>query len=137
MPAKDLFEYAVIRIVPRVEREEFVNIGVILYCPKQRFLKVRYALDVKRVKSLCADADTEMIAANLQSFQCISDGGKAAGPIGLLDTPSRFRWLTAIRSTIVQTSRVHSGLCSDANQALDQLFMQMVGQEDMLQDMRI
>jgi hypothetical protein len=137
MPAKDLFEYAVIRIVPRVEREEFVNAGVILYCPKQKFLQVRYTLDSTRIKALCPEADLDMIAANLRSFKSISDGAKDAGPIALMDAPSRFRWLTAVRSTVVQTSRTHSGLCPDAGKALERLFDQMVGQQDALQDLRI
>ncbi len=137
MPAKDLFEYAVIRIVPRVEREEFVNAGVILYCPKQKFLQVRYTLDGTRIKAISPEADLDMIAANLRSFKSISDGAKDSGPIALMDAPSRFRWLTAVRSTVVQTSRVHSGLCPEASNALDRLYDQMVGQQDALQDMRI
>jgi hypothetical protein len=126
MHAKDLFEYAVIRIVPRVEREEFVNAGVILYCPKQRFLQARYTLNAQRIKALCPEADVELIAENLASLQRISSGAKDAGPIATLDTPSRFRWLTATRSTVVQTSRPHPGLCSDAGAKLDQLFEQLV-----------
>lgn len=126
MQGKDLFEYAVIRIVPRVEREEFVNAGVILYCPKQRFLRVRYLMPEDRVQALCPEAAMASIAEALESFQRISTGGKDCGPVGRLDTPSRFRWLTAVRSTIVQTSRVHSGLCNDAEKALDKLFAEMV-----------
>lgn len=136
MPAKDLFEYAVIRIVPRVEREEFVNTGVILYCPRQRFLQVLYTLDPSRVRALCPHADMEVIAANLRSFKSISDGVKDGGPIAQLDMPSRFRWLSAIRSTVVQTSRIHTGLCTDANEAIAKLFRQMVAQEESLQDMQ-
>lgn len=126
MPDKDLFEYAVIRIVPRVEREEFVNAGVILYCAKQRFLKARVLLDRERVKALCPEADLDLIANNLESLQRIAAGEKGAGPIAVLDIASRFRWLTAVRSTVVQTSRPHPGLCADASNKLEQLFEQLV-----------
>ena len=126
MPAKHLFEYAVIRIVPRVEREEFVNVGVILYCAKQRFLQARYCLDEPRIRMLCPGADLALIAENLESLRRISLGDKDAGPIAALDLPSRFRWLTAMRSTVVQTSRPHPGLCSDAAEKLDQLFEALV-----------
>jgi hypothetical protein len=126
MPDKDLFEYAVIRIVPRVEREEFVNAGVILYCAKQRFLQARYVMDKERIKALCPEVDLELIANNLDSLRRISLGAKDAGPIALMDIPSRFRWLTATRSTVVQTSRPHPGLCTDAVAKLDQLFEQLV-----------
>ena len=126
MPDKDLFEYAVIRIVPRVEREEFVNAGVILYCPKQRFLKARYIMEPERIQALCPDADIDLIAKNLHSLEQISHGAKDAGPIALLDIPSRFRWLTATRSTVVQTSHPHPGLCTDAAAKLEQLFDQLV-----------
>jgi hypothetical protein len=126
MPDKDLFEYAVIRIVPRVEREEFVNAGVILYCAKQRFLQARYVMDKERIKALCPEVDLELIANNLDSLRRISLGAKDAGPIALMDIPSRFRWLTATRSTVVQTSRPHPGLCTDAAAKLDQLFEQLV-----------
>jgi hypothetical protein len=126
MPDKDLFEYAVIRIVPRVEREEFVNAGVILYCTKQRFLKARCLLDKERVRALCPEANLELIEHNLESLQRIAAGEKNAGPIAMMDVASRFRWLTAVRSTVVQTSRPHPGLCVDAASKLEQLFEQLV-----------
>lgn len=126
MPDKDLFEYAVIRIVPRVEREEFVNAGVILYCARQRFLKAHVMLDKGRVSALCPEADVELIAHNLESLERIAAGAKDAGPIAVMDTASRFRWLTAVRSTVVQTSRPHPGLCKDAKVKLEQLFEQLV-----------
>jgi hypothetical protein len=126
MPAKDLFEYAVIRIVPRVEREEFVNAGVILYCAKQRFLQARCMMDELRIRALCPDADLALIAAHLDSLKRICAGDRNAGPIAALDMPGRFRWLTAMRSTIVQTSRPHPGLCENAAAKLEQLFQEMV-----------
>jgi hypothetical protein len=121
-----LFEYAVIRIVPRVEREEFINIGVILYCPKQRFLKVRFLLDEARISAFAQQLDIDCIKENVSSFERISHGDKHAGPIAQLDMASRFRWLTATRSTVVQSSKVHPGLCLDAERTLNRLFEQLV-----------
>ncbi|WP_410220138.1 DUF3037 domain-containing protein [Pedobacter sp.] len=126
MQERNLFEYAVIRIMPKVEREEFLNIGVILYCARQRFLGAKYIINTNRLKALCIDLDINILAQNLESLSRICKGGSDAGPIGLLDQPSRFRWLTAARSTIIQTSKVHPGLCTDAQTMLDQLFEEMV-----------
>ncbi len=126
MQEKHLFEYAVIRIVPRVEREEFLNIGVILYSSKAQFLQVMFHLDETRLRILSDTIDMEEVLAHLHAFERICAGGANAGPIGKLDIASRFRWLTATRSTIVQTSKVHPGLCSDARQALERLFTQLV-----------
>ncbi len=127
MPAKDLFEYAVIRIVPRVEREEFINVGVILFCPRQRFLQARIAMDEQRILAVCPHANLELIRESLDSLKRISEGANDAGPIALLELPARFRWLTAVRSTIVQTSRPHPGLCEQAEKSLEELFVQLVG----------
>ncbi|MDN3547470.1 DUF3037 domain-containing protein [Mucilaginibacter aquaedulcis] len=121
-----LFEYAVIRIVPRVEREEFINIGVIVYCPKQRFLKVRFLLDEARISAFAQQLDIDCIKENVNSFERITHGDKLAGPIAQLDMASRFRWLTATRSTVVQSSKVHPGLCLDAERTLNRLFEQLV-----------
>ncbi|QXV66971.1 DUF3037 domain-containing protein [Mucilaginibacter sp. 21P] len=129
MQDRHLFEYAVVRVVPRVEREEFINVGVVVYCAKQKFLKMTYHLDRERLLALSKDADVEMIEQNLQSFQRIAAGGKDAGPIGELDAPSRFRWLTATRSTVVQTSKVHPGFCVDGEDVIGKLYTQLVLQE--------
>jgi len=127
MQEKDLFEYAVIRIVPRVEREEFLNVGVILFCPRQKFLKAKCELNIARLKALnSSDLDVEEIEHNLGSLMKIADGGKGGGPIGELDMPSRFRWLTATRSTVVQSSKVHPGFCEDAGKTLERLYTQLV-----------
>ncbi len=126
MHARHLYEYAVIRVVPRVEREEFVNAGVILYCAKQRFLQAEWMMDEARIRILWNAAPLGEIADALQSIQRIAEGGKACGPIGHMDMPSRFRWLTAWRSTMVQTSRVHSGFCDDAAATLERLFAALV-----------
>jgi hypothetical protein len=127
MPVDNLFEYAVIRVVPRVEREEFVNVGVILYCKKQGFLGFLYLVDENKLKALSADLDIEEIKQNLYAFEQISLGTPDSGPIGQLDMASRFRWLTATRSTVVQASKVHPGLCAgDLNERLQRLFEQLV-----------
>jgi hypothetical protein len=126
MPEKYLFEYAVIRIVPKVEREEFCNVGIILYCKEQRFLQTLYTVNENRVKALDEKADIPEILAYLQAFEKICKGGKDGGPIGQLDMPSRFRWLTAQRSTILQTSRVHPGFCPNPQEALVKLHHQLV-----------
>jgi hypothetical protein len=126
MQEKHLFEYAVIRVVPRVEREEFLNVGVILYCKDQKFLKSRCDLDEARLAAFSKGADAEEIKESLRAFAQISAGREAGGPIGKLDDASRFRWLTATRSTVVQTSKVHPGLCEDADATLERLFGELV-----------
>ncbi len=126
MPEKNLFEYAVIRLVPQVEREEFLNVGVILYCAKEKFLEAKIALDEDRLNAFAPGIDCEEIKKHLQSFITISIGGTEGGAIGMLDMPSRFRWLTATRSTVVQCSKVHPGLTSDAKETLDKLVKQLV-----------
>ncbi|MBD1363835.1 DUF3037 domain-containing protein [Mucilaginibacter sp. ZT4R22] len=126
MQDRNLFEYAVIRVVPRVEREEFMNVGVILYCAKHKYLKMMYQVDKERLQAFFKDIDLEGVEENLISFQRISEGGKDAGPIGLLDAPSRFRWLTATRSTVVQTSKVHPGFCIDGDETVERLYKQLV-----------
>lgn len=126
MQQKHLFEYAVIRVVPRVEREEFLNIGVILYCAKQKFLQTRYQLDETRLQAFFAGLDIAELKEHLCSFERICRGDKAAGPIGQLDIASRFRWLTATRSTVLQTSKVHPGFSEDASATLNRLFDQLV-----------
>jgi hypothetical protein len=126
MPEKHLYEYAVIRVVPRMEREEFINAGVILYCRSKRFLKARVQLDESRVRCLFPGLDVETVKGNLESLRAISEGAANTGPIGRMDAPSRFRWLTAIRSTVVQTSRVHPGFCPDPELALEKLFSELV-----------
>lgn len=121
-----LFEYAVIRVMPRVEREEFLNVGVILYCQKHRFLQMMYTLDATKIHALCEKVDTEEIEEHLQAFDKICRGAADGGPIAQLELPLRFRWLTAARSTVVQTSRVHPGLCVDPAETLKKLHAQLV-----------
>ncbi len=126
MQESHLFEYAVIRVVPKVEREEFLNIGVILLCAKQKFLHARIELNEERLNGLCMDVDIEELKEHIQSFERICKGGKEGGTIGLLSIAERFRWLTATRSTIVQCSKVHPGLCVDAVDTLNRLVEKLV-----------
>lgn len=126
MQEKQLFEYAVIRVVPRVEREEFLNVGIILYCAKSNFLQASIIMNEKRLYSLSSDIDLYELTNHLDSFVKICSGSEAGGPIAQLDLPSRFRWLTAVRSTVVQTSRVHPGLCIDPQETLSKLLLEQV-----------
>jgi hypothetical protein len=126
MPEKHLFEYAVIRVMPRVEREEFLNVGVIIYCPGQGFLQTVYELDPDRLRAFSGDLDMQELEERLRVFKRICAGAADGGTIGKLPLSGRFRWLTATRSTIVQTSRVHPGLCDNAQETLDRLHAQLV-----------
>ncbi|NSL87337.1 DUF3037 domain-containing protein [Chitinophaga solisilvae] len=127
MPENHLYEYAVIRVVPRVEREEFLNVGVILYCRKHRYLQVIYTLDEQRLRALYAEINIPALAASLEAIAKICRGGAAGGPIGLLDVASRFRWLTATRSTVIQTSKTHAGFSCNVEETLTRLHQQLVG----------
>lgn len=126
MQENQLYEYAVIRVVPKVEREEFLNVGIIIYCKKQGFLKTKYILDKQRLGIFGGEIDFEELEKNLQTWEKICVGGKDGGPIGILPIASRFRWLTATRSTIVQTSKTHPGYATDAIKTLDCLFETLV-----------
>ena len=126
MSDKQLFDYAVIRLVPCVDRQEFLNVGIILYCKDQKFLRTEFELNETRLNALCRDAGITAIEEHLAAFARIGKGGENAGPIGKLSPGERFRWLTAPRSTIVQTSPVHTGLCTDAEKTLDDLLTKMV-----------
>ncbi len=126
MHGKHLFEYAVIRAVPRVEREEFANIGVIVYCASQKFLGMKFMIDQRRLETIYEAFNLYELIPRLQAFQKICEGAKEGGPIAKLPMASRFRWLTATRSTVLQSSKVHTGLCEDAAQTLENLFTKMV-----------
>ena len=126
MPGKYLFEYAVIRIVPRVEREEILNVGVIVYCKESKYLETRFIVDEKRLNAFAGYLDTKELEEHLDAFKKISRGDPSAGEIARLEPALRFRWLTATRSTIVQTSKVHPGFCSDLDGELDKLFNKLV-----------
>ena len=126
MQENQLFEYAIIRVVPRVEREEFLNVGVILYCKDLKFLDMRYTIDESRLQHFCKDLDLAELKEHLVAYENICKGNVTGGPIAKLDLPSRFRWLTATRSTIVQSSKVHPGLCKEPVKTLEHLFERLV-----------
>lgn len=127
MPALSVYEYTLIRIVPRIERGEYVNVGVILLCRAQRFLDCRITLDPARLRALAADLDLELIGEQLDHIGRICAGGVAAGPFAELPGYERFRWLSAPRSTIIQPAPAHSGLCSDPAAELNRLFVWYMG----------
>jgi hypothetical protein len=127
MQQNKLYEYAVIRIVPRVEREEFINAGIILFCKKEKYLKCKYELHGGKLLCMYPNADIGFILQNLQSFENIANGIKSESVIARLDLPERFRWLTATRSTVIQASKVHPGLCFNENETLEKLFNEYVG----------
>ncbi|MCC2548226.1 DUF3037 domain-containing protein [Hymenobacter sp. BT175] len=126
MPEKHLFEYAVIRVMPRVEREEFLNVGVIVYCASQGFLQTRFALNEERLRVFAGELDMAELQERLRAFERICAGRREGGTIGQLPLASRFRWLTATRSTVVQTSPVHPGRCEDALATLECLHAALV-----------
>lgn len=124
------YSYAIVRVVPRVERGEQLNVGVILYAPEKRFLAAQIEFDPDRVRVLAPKADLSLIEQHLRSFQGIADGSIEAGPLAALPQSDRFHWLTAPRSTIIQTSPVHTGICADPEAALDDLLNDFVRPAD-------
>jgi hypothetical protein len=126
MQEKDLFEYAVVRVLPRVERGEFINVGVIVYCATQQFLRAQFELREERLRAFSPGLSIPEIQAHLQAIERTCVGGAEAGPIGKMPPSARFHWLTAPRSTIVQTSPVHTGVCLDAHATLAQLLTKLV-----------
>lgn len=126
MQEQHSFEYAVIRVVPKVEREEFMNVGVILYCQSLAYLDALFTLNEERLFALSPGLEIDEIKKHLAAFCNICKGGPEAGPIGKLDMGSRFRWLTATRSTVLQCSKVHPGLSSDPSLTLKNLHKRLV-----------
>ena len=126
MREKHLYDYAVIRLLPRVDREEFMNVGVIVYCAPRNFLRAECDINDARLKAFAGEADLSELNEHLDSICRICRGGEDAGPIGKLSIGERFRWLTAPRSTIVQTSPVHTGLTSDPEKTLQELLTKLV-----------
>ena len=126
MPDKFRYDYAVIRVVPKVDREEFINAGVIVSCPELSFLEARIKLNEPRLLALDPSVDLELVRKHLASIPTICRGGDGAGSIGQLPQRQRFHWLVAPRSTVIQTSPVHTGRCSDPAMALEHLLAKMV-----------
>ena len=126
MPEPSSFDYSIIRVVPRVERGERINAGIVLYCRARDFLGAGVALDRVRLSALAPELDADLVDAHLRSVQQICEGGRDSGPIGQLSQAERFHWLVSPRSTVIQLSAVHSGLCDDPQVALEHLMETLV-----------
>jgi hypothetical protein len=126
VPTPASFDYAILRVVPRVERQEFINAGVVVFCLEKRYLAARISLDPERLKALWPEADVELINEHLEAVPRICAGDPAAGPIALLSQRERFHWLISPRSTIIQPSPVHSGVCDGTEDLLDRLGKQFL-----------
>jgi len=126
MPAHSSFDYAVIRVVPRVERGELVNAGVVLFCLQRDFLQARVEVNEPRLRALWPKIDLDLVRQHLEVIPTICAGAPDAGPIGKLSLRERFHWLVAPRSTMIQVSPVHGGLTDDPARKLDELFLQVV-----------
>lgn len=125
-PGKYLYEYAVIRILPKVEREEFINAGIILFSKRAGFLKCSCYLNEDKIKVFSTEWEFDTIRKNLEVFDQICSGHHDGGPVASLDTPERFRWLTAVRSSSIQTSRPHPGFTDDLDKTLQKLMEEFV-----------
>lgn len=126
MQEQHLYDYAVIRVVPRVEREEFINIGLMMYCKRQKYLRIEYLIPEEKIRLFSTDFDIEQLKTNLDSFTKICSGKKEGGPIAQFEIAERFRWLTAIKSSSIQTSRPHSGFSSDLDATFNKLFTELI-----------
>jgi hypothetical protein len=126
VPERFVFDYAVVRVVPRVDRGEFLNVGVIVFCPTRGYLESRIELDRERLKALAPSIDLPVVESYLEAIPKVCAGGGEAGSIGSLPQRARFHWLVAPRSTIIQTSDVHSGVHEDPGVALGKLFEKLV-----------
>lgn len=120
------FEYAIIRVVPKVEREEFFNVGVILFSKRKKFLDVKYKINKSLLEAFTDDIDVETLDTYLKAWELICKGEPSGGAIGKLELSDRFRWLAATRSTIIQSSKTHPGLCENPKNELDDIFEKYV-----------
>lgn len=126
MQDKILYEYAVIRIVPKVEREEFINAGIMIYSKEKNVILIKTYFDEKKFDAFESELNKEQVQLNLRSFELIANGKKEGGSIAQMDTASRFRWMTAVRSSCIQTSRPHPGFSDDLEETLDRLFEELI-----------
>lgn len=125
MPVQSSFDFAVIRVVPRVERQEFLNAGVILFCLERKYLKALVHLDESRVAALCPEVDPAFLRLHLEAYPRVCAASPDAGPVAALSIRERFHWLVSPRSTVIQISPVHSGVCEDPELALQDLFSRL------------
>lgn len=126
MQEDKIYEYAIIRLVPKVEREEFFNIGLVMFSKREKYIKIAFHLCPDKFKLMHSKLDYDDIIQNLESFQKVASGAKDGGPIAEMEIPERFRWLTAVRSAVVQTSRPHPGKSKDLDATFDRLFEELV-----------
>ena len=126
MPGPEVYDYAIVRVVPRVEREEFVNVGVILSCQRTGHLQAAIALDEQRLLALDPDVDLDVVQRHLGAIVAICEGAAHGGPIAQLPMRARYHWLTAKRSSIIQTSPSHMGVCTQPGEALQRILQRMV-----------
>ncbi len=126
MQDKYTFEYAIIRIVPKVEREEFFNVGVILFCKRKKFIGMKYHINPEKLKAFSQDVEIDVFEDYLKAWVKVCEGEAAGGKIGAMELSDRFRWLTACRSTIIQSSKTHPGLSDDPQKTLEDIFNKQV-----------
>lgn len=126
MQEDKIYEYAVIRLVPKVEREEFFNIGLVMFSKKAKFIRVEFHLCADKFRLMHSKLDFDEVQDSLISFQKVASGAKDGGPIAQLEIPERFRWLTAVRSAVIQTSRPHPGKSKDLDKTFERLFEELV-----------
>ena len=126
MQEDKLYEYAVIRFVPKIEREEFFNIGLVMFSKKEKYIRIKFCICPKKFEIMQCKMDLEDIQQNLESFEKVALGTKDGGEIAKLEIPERFRWLTAVRSSVVQTSRPHPGKTKDLDGTFERLFGELV-----------
>lgn len=125
-PAASSFDYAILRVVPRVDREEFINAGVVVFCPEKKYLDARIALNADRLRALWPEVDVDLVREHLDAVLRICQADPSAGPIAKLSQRERFHWLTSPRSTIIQPSPVHTGVCDSIDGILDRLAAQFL-----------
>ncbi len=121
-----VYEYSVIRVLPQVEREEFFNVGLVLFCKRRKYIRMAFQFDEAKFSAFQSELTAEQILSNLQAFERISRGDSDAGPIAQEEPAERFRWLTAVRSSCIQTSRPHPGLSIHLDETFDKLFEELV-----------
>lgn len=126
MHEKHLYEYVVLRVVPKVEREEFINVGLMIFCKRQKYLRIQYHIPIEKIQLMDLEFDIEQLKINLDSFSKICLGKKEGGPIAAFEISERFRWLSAIKSSSVQTSRPHSGFSANLDATFEKLYSELV-----------
>ena len=126
MPERSPYDFAAIRVVPRVDREEFINAGVVVFCPARKFLRARVEIDEERLRALWPSLDIALLKQHLEPFPAVCAGDADAGPIAAKPLRERFHWVVAPRSTMIQISAVHTGLCVSPEEALDELFRKLI-----------